>query len=65
MQHSLHTRLRHTIVDGGIYTEEVEALGVQSVPTVYADGEMLSVGRTTVAELLDKLEEMVGVADWF
>ncbi len=50
----------HEAVDGAIYQEEVEQLNIQSVPTVYADGELLHVGRGGVAELLTKLEDKYG-----
>ncbi len=53
---TLNPRIKHEAVDGSLYQEEVEGLGVQSVPTVYADGELLHVGRGGVAELLSKLE---------
>lgn len=47
-------------VDGNMSVAEVEALGVKSVPTVYANGEVLQVGKTSFGELLDKLEERFG-----
>jgi len=52
--------IRHEIIDGAINKEEVEALGIQAVPTVYANGEQLHVGRSSVGELLSKLEAKVG-----
>ncbi len=55
-----NSNLTHTAVDGAIYKEEVEGLGIQSVPTVYAEGEQLHVGRGSIAELLDKLESKYG-----
>lgn len=60
MMSVLNTRIRHEAVDGTLYKAEVERLGVQSVPTVYADGELLYVGRGGVVELLGKLEEKYG-----
>ncbi len=56
----LNPRIKHTIVDGALFTAEVEELGIQSVPTVYADSDMLSVGRTSLAELVNKLEQKYG-----
>lgn len=47
-------------VDGAVVEDEVRTLGVSSVPTVYADGEVLAVGRTSLADLLAKLEEKYG-----
>lgn len=58
-----HGDLRHSTVDGAIATEEVTRLGIQAVPTVYAGDKLLHVGKSTLAELLDELEEVFGVAD--
>ncbi len=52
----LNPNIHHRLVDGGINQEEVDKLGIQAVPTIYADGEQLSVGRASLAELLEKLE---------
>ncbi len=56
----INPRIKHEAVDGAIYKEEVDRLGIQSVPTVYADGELLHVGRGSVADLLSKLEAKYG-----
>lgn len=53
--------IKHEIIDGGINQEEVEALNIQAVPTVYANDEVLHVGRSSLGELLGKLEENFGV----
>lgn len=47
-------------VDGNLAVAEAEALGVKSVPTVYANGELLWVGKGSLGEILDKLEERFG-----
>lgn len=47
-------------IDGNLAVAEAEALGVKSVPTVYANGELLWVGKGTLGEILDKLEEKFG-----
>lgn len=54
--------ITHEMVDGAIYSDEVKSLKIQSVPTVYADGELLHVGRGSLADLLSKLESRYGVA---
>lgn len=51
----------HEMVDGAIYTTEVEQLGISAVPTVYLDGEVLHIGQSSLGELLSKLEAKVGV----
>ena len=48
-------------VDGAIHQAEVAALNVQGVPSVFADGELLHVGRGDFGELLAKLEARYGI----
>ncbi len=57
-----HGDLRHSMIDGGIATEEATRLGIQAVPTVYAGDKLIHVGKSTLAELLDVLEETFGSA---
>lgn len=56
----LNRQIRHEAVDGSINEEEVSRLKVQAVPTVFADGEQMHVGRGSIGELLDKLEARYG-----
>lgn len=55
-----NSNITHQIIDGSINQAEVERLNIQAVPTVYANGNLLHVGRSSLAELLAKLEAMVG-----
>lgn len=48
------------VIDGGVVPQEVEALHIQSVPTVMAGDEVLSVGRSSLGDLVDKLEAVYG-----
>jgi alkyl hydroperoxide reductase subunit F len=48
--------LRHTMIDGAHVPEELQALGIQGVPSVWVGDEMIHSGRGTFAELLVKLE---------
>ena len=52
----LNPNISHEMVDGALFQSEVDAKGVQAVPAVFADGEMLHVGRGSLGELLEKLE---------
>ncbi|MDR2774319.1 MAG: alkyl hydroperoxide reductase subunit F [Tannerella sp.] len=52
--------IKHETVDGAIYQEEVEALKIQGVPSVFADGEWIHSGKAGFGELLDKLETKYG-----
>ncbi len=56
----LNPNITHDAVDGEINEEEVTRLKIQAVPTVLANGILLHVGRGTIGELLDKLEERYG-----
>ena len=56
----LNPNIQHEIIDGGINQQEVEKLNIQAVPSVYAGGELLHVGRSSLGELLSKLEEKFG-----
>ena len=53
----LNLGIRHEMVDGALFQAEVDKLGVQAVPSVYADGKLIHVGRGSLSELLEKLEE--------
>lgn len=56
----LNPGIKHEMVDGAINQEEVDALKLQGVPAVFADGELLHVGRGEFGELLTKLETKYG-----
>lgn len=56
----LNPNITHEVVDGAIYDEEVERLKVQAVPTVFANGTQIHVGRGSMGALLDKLNDVYG-----
>jgi alkyl hydroperoxide reductase subunit F len=56
----LNPAIRHEMVDGGLFQDEVNALHIQGVPSVFAGDKLLHVGRSTLGELLQKLEELYG-----
>lgn len=51
------------MIDGALFQDEVSKLNIQAVPTVYANGELLHIGRGDLGELLTKLEDKVGSLD--
>lgn len=63
MMTTLNNRISHETVDGAINQAEVDALNIQAVPSVYADGTLIHVGRGAVGELLDKLEDKYGTEE--
>ncbi|MDR1200152.1 MAG: alkyl hydroperoxide reductase subunit F [Tannerellaceae bacterium] len=56
----LNPAISHEMVDGAINQQEVDALKLQGVPAVFADGQLLHVGRSELGELLTKLEKHYG-----
>ncbi len=56
----LNGNISHEIVDGALWQDEVEALGVQGVPSVFANGELLHVGRGNLGELHGMIEDKFG-----
>lgn len=57
---SLNPDFEHEMVDGGLAEDEVEALGIQGVPSVFAGDTLLHVGKASLGELLEKLEDHFG-----
>lgn len=56
----INPNITHYIIDGGINKAEVDAKSIQAVPSVYANGEVLHIGRSSLGELLSKLEALMG-----
>ncbi|MDR3236258.1 MAG: alkyl hydroperoxide reductase subunit F [Prevotellaceae bacterium] len=59
----LNKNITHEMVDGAINQAETDALKIQAVPSVYADGKLLHVGKSSFGELLEKLEAKYGSDD--
>jgi len=55
----LNPRIRHVAIDGALFAQEVEARQILSVPSVYLNGELFTQGRSSVEELLAKLDDSV------
>lgn len=60
---TLSEEITHEMVDGAINQKEVAAKNIQGVPSVYADGNLLHVGRGDFGELLAKLEAQYGIKE--
>jgi alkyl hydroperoxide reductase subunit F len=58
-----HGDFRHTMIDGGLAENEVAELGVQAVPAVYDGATLVHVGKSSLAELLETLEEHFGTQE--
>ena len=47
----LNPRIRHTMIDGALFQDEVEARKIMAVPAVYRNGELFGQGRTDLEEM--------------
>jgi alkyl hydroperoxide reductase subunit F len=52
----LNPNVRHTMIDGALFQQEVEARQIMAVPTVYLNGEPFGQGRMTLEEIVAKLD---------
>lgn len=52
----INPNIHHIMIDGGLNQEEVTQRNIMAVPSVYLNGENFSQGRTTLAEILAKLD---------
>ena len=56
-------RVKTTVIDGGLYQDEVKARDIMAVPAVFLNGEHFNSGRITVEELLGKLDTGAAARD--
>ncbi|HUH58779.1 MAG TPA: alkyl hydroperoxide reductase subunit F [Candidimonas sp.] len=52
----INPRIKHVAIDGALYQDEVDARQIMSVPTMYMNGEVFGQGRSSVEEILSKLD---------
>jgi len=52
----VNPRIRHTMIDGALFQDEVNARQIMAVPTVYLNGEVFGQGRMGLEEILAKLD---------
>lgn len=48
----INPKIQHIAVEGSAFREEVERLGIMSVPAVFEDGKLISSGRAGIDELV-------------
>ncbi|MCT4573988.1 alkyl hydroperoxide reductase subunit F, partial [Bacillus thuringiensis] len=53
----LNPRIKHTAVEGSLFQEEVNELGIQAVPTIYLNGEEWGSGRMEIAQFIERLDD--------
>ena len=52
----INPKIRHVMIDGALFQEEVTERQIMSVPTVFLNGETFGQGRMGVEEILAKLD---------
>lgn len=52
----LNPRVRHTMVDGALFEQEVAAHNIRSVPAIYLNGKLFGQGRMDAEQILAKLD---------
>ncbi len=52
----INPRIRHTSIDGALFQDEVDARQIMSVPSMYLNGEVFAQGRSSVEEILARLD---------
>lgn len=54
--------ISHDIIDGDLFARETARLGIQGVPSVFENDDLLHSGRAGLGELLDVLEKHAGTS---
>jgi NADH-dependent peroxiredoxin subunit F len=52
---------KHSMIDGGLVQDEVKRLGIQGVPSVMVGDRLLNSGKSSLMDLIGKLEEEFGI----
>jgi alkyl hydroperoxide reductase subunit F len=52
----LNPRVRHTMIDGAVFQDEVERRQVMAVPALFLNGQPFAQGRMELAEIVAKLD---------
>jgi len=56
----INPRIKVTAIDGGVFPKEVEDRQIMAVPMMFLNGEHFGQGRTSVEEILSKLDTNAG-----
>ena len=52
----INPRIRHVMIDGALFQEEVTARQIMAVPTIFLNGQHFGQGRMELGEILGKLD---------
>ena len=55
----INPKIRHTMIDGAVFQQEVQARQIMAVPTVFLNGQKFGQGRMTLEEILAKLDSSI------
>jgi alkyl hydroperoxide reductase subunit F len=53
---ALNSNITHTMIDGGVFQQEVEQKQIMSVPSTFMNGEFWNSGRMSLEEILKKIQ---------
>jgi alkyl hydroperoxide reductase subunit F len=56
----IHGNFKHEMIDGAYAQDEVKQLGIQGVPSVIVNGQLIHSGRIQFLDLLSKVEQTFG-----
>ncbi len=59
----INPRVRHTMIDGALFQDEVEKRQIMAVPTVFLNGQPFGQGRMELEEIVAKLDAGGAVRD--
>ncbi len=57
----INPNIRHTMIDGALFQEEVDARKIMAVPTVLLNGQPFGQGRMELAEIVGRIDAGAGV----
>ena len=59
----LNPNVRHTMIDGALFQDEVDARQIMAVPTIFLNGEHFGQGRMELAEIVAKVDTGAAARD--
>lgn len=60
MMSAINPQIKHVMIDGALFQEEVYQRDILSVPAVYLNGKAFGQGRMTITEILNKVDSNAG-----
>ncbi len=52
----INPRIKHTMIDGALFQDEIDAKNIKAVPSVLLNGKPFSQGRISIKEIVKKLD---------